>query len=424
MQTIISKILPLLWLKISPSSILKSSFDASCKGNDAHLHNRPNKRSLVNAIIDFAPNYSEDEAGNIQKMLFKRLGDRNEIGGNEDSVFNLLIQVTDEMLIEKNGEPLCKYAKLLRWNMMSHKLGQDIFTTSYFAYRDCVMSNKRHYMAWSPIVRSDNIRIQTLLGKGLAENHFHLKGSAQIFDINWVSLMNDILHRHDTFSEMQASGRLFPIVLYGTNVPDTFYNEFKQAALIRTFLFAQLNGVSFKDSFTGSLEQCLTMSEELEIHTYEVHRFIDLLKYEYGRRMDKEKDGFGKVADYAIPKNLVKRNNNANLLLVGERKFLYDMFKEIYRGRKKQILDYQDLFYAYLVIKARLRAELIQVNDLVGFKNFANYQDRKTLFIKQKNIFEKAIYKMAVDSTRHNQNISSLEARITPEINPMVLKKQ
>lgn len=118
--------------------------------------------------------------------------------------------------------------------------------------------------------------------------------------------------------------------------------------------------------------------------------------------------------DYCIPKNLASSNNNSNVFLAGERRFMYLMFKKIYE-RDKKFLPYVDLFYAYLIIKAKFRGELIQINDRVGFKNFSDYQNRKTKFLKKEPILSDAVSYMAIRSTMKDQNIKSLEARICPE---------
>ena len=44
--------------------------------------------------------------------------------------------------------------------------------------------------------------------------------------------------------------------------------------------------------------------------------------------------------------------------------------------------EYINWFYAYLVIKAHIRTEIIQANMNVGFDNFLQYQFRKEQFIE------------------------------------------
>ena len=75
---------------------------------------------------------------------------------------------------------------------------------------------------------------------------------------------------------------------------------------------------------------------------------------------------------------------------------------------------YFNLFYLYLVIKEKIRAEMIQVNSNVGFSNFAIYQSRKEDFVEGTS-FEKGFLKLAVADSMRRANLVSLEARITPK---------
>lgn len=57
---------------------------------------------------------------------------------------------------------------------------------------------------------------------------------------------------------------------------------------------------------------------------------------------------------------------------------MYRMFKKIFDGTVDS--NIATLFYIYLLIKSEFRNEIVQLNDSVGFANFADYQDRKVLF--------------------------------------------
>lgn len=98
-----------------------------------------------------------------------------------------------------------------------------------------------------------------------------------------------------------------------------------------------------------------------------------------------------------------------------ERWFLYTMFLKLYSGD----VEYRalgNLFYAYLVIKGRIRAELVQVNSKTGFDNFLKYQNRKEYFIDNTR-YEKEYSYIALADTWHYQKDSlvGLEARISPK---------
>lgn len=98
--------------------------------------------------------------------------------------------------------------------------------------------------------------------------------------------------------------------------------------------------------------------------------------------------------------------------LYGERWFLYMMFRKIYEGNTEAARR-GNLFYGYLVIKERIRAELIQVNDRVGFDNFLRYQNRKEEFIDNTPL-SRVYSRHAVVSSFNGQPLRMLEARIVP----------
>lgn len=365
-----------------------------------------------NAIFFWSPGVTHDEIETFcHRLKNKELFDHSDML-NKKSVFFLLSNFAQEILIEKNGEPLCKYEQLLKWNDISRKLGEDIFTTALLAYNDFKASENRHFFSWPPIIRTTNNRLHQMLSKGMAENHFHLKGSAPYFSLSWLSLMNSFKNREEAFGWLRKESRMEPEIFSQftpAHLPD-MYTLVKKAACIRVFLFCKLNSIPFLHSPSPSqVLNVLTPGREMEfeMRTHKIQRDIDLLKYDFDHRFGRE------VADYAIPKNPSDNNFNGNILLYGERNFLYSMFKKMLQ-QDKHFIEYRDLFYAYLVIKEKLSQELLQVNEWMGFANFEKYQNRKEYFIKRNSIFEEALYCMAVNTTLKNQKIVSFETRITP----------
>lgn len=75
----------------------------------------------------------------------------------------------------------------------------------------------------------------------------------------------------------------------------------------------------------------------------------------------------------------------------------------------------KNIFYRYLVLRTFFRSEMIQVNKMVGFSNFDQYQLRKEYFIEGKRAYENELVRLAVNASFEKQNICSLEARICPD---------
>lgn len=118
--------------------------------------------------------------------------------------------------------------------------------------------------------------------------------------------------------------------------------------------------------------------------------------------------------DYAIHGiSTYNDRNQKSIAYQGERWFLYSMLKKLY-SNNEEFCQYQDLFYAYLVIKENIRAEMIQINDYVGFENFRVYQERKEFFLTS-SFFDNLLVKEAVQSSLFDSNVLTLEARIAPK---------
>lgn len=370
--------------------------------------------------------YTFNDLENLKNKLdedwFKSVYENN----SHKSIFNLLIHFSKYTLTEINEEPVIRYDFLLKWRDLSFRLSEDLITTSYLAFMDIRSGRKRSFFCWRPNLVSDNQRLKKLLSEGMAENHFHLKGSAPIFELSWICLMNNVSKRHNTFDFLKKSDNL------NTN----FINSFQEyssdieilcykAAFIRQLLFKTIHNLrktDKSDDFENLLLPYLKeKSNKLNSHIFltelkSLSHQISSLKYLYGRTFEVNKKDF--VADYAIPNQIDLNKIQGSHLLYGERKFMYDCFKNIY-ANKEDFRKFQDLFYAYLLIKNQLRSELVQLNSYNGFTNFAKYQERKELFIENYPIFEKALYTNAINDSHVSQNIHSFETRISPKMSKL-----
>jgi len=411
-----------LFRKISPDRALGAFFDGVKSNNFYQTAWRDN--SEKHQIFSHLPYYSHNEVNNVWQKIDDDWGKDRESGNPSDkaSVFGLLYQFTKCTLLQ-NGNNLCvDYKDLLRWRELSHLVGEDLLTTCFLAQRDKVSGHRRSFFGWSPILTTNNARLKEMLRKGTAENHFHLGGSAPHSDISWIALMNSITDRKKQFAKFLSKGKLAPNSSYSENgKPTELYILTLKACYIRLLLFNKLNNIENQNLFSEATIKSVLMpasnaKSSLELLTLlpQMQRHVNSLRHLYGKEIDPE-ISFG-TPDYCIPKNIDNDNINGNILLCGERKFLYDCFKSFFSESGK-IKEYADLFYAYLIIKSQFREEMIQINENVGFANFSNYQDRKGVFLKDKNIYARAINNMAVNSSRKNQSIQSIEARIKPDSN-------
>lgn len=394
------------------------------------------------------------------------------------NVFEALLAFNYQVLLEERGEPLCQYQHLLRWREMTIEIEEDIFITSFFAMQDILKNvQPRKNFFWKPVIGHNNLALNRLLAQGVAENHFHLKGSAPLFHLSWISFMNHVTTEQFVryFKEYDKHHLKTHLNYNMTLAKDSYVYMWYGAAWIRLFLFADLRGESVifdknyveinslidlckpekRTDLKKKLGRLGKLPDEMvnieEYRDYVSDEDMKIIRKKYAERMlsrmmndtremeqnlsvlQNNIERLGELNkrfhheepryDYAICESWLYKNadNGKNEVISGERWFLYSMFSKAYRQEKRDE-KYINWFYLYLVLKTRIRMEMIQANKTYGFDNFREYQDRKDLFVEGTE-YEKIFIRMAVRDTILNQHIKFLEARITPKNTAVEMQK-
>ena len=343
------------------------------------------------------PERSEDEWRNIYSFMKENMS-KNE---GEANVFTLIIKLCDKLLACYSGDIFCKFEQLFRWREISLSLGQDMLICCFLADYDLKHNVNRNNFSWLPIIMSDNRRISNILEKGIAENHFHLKGSARIFEINWVCIMNNICGQRKNFNMIKKS--LSCYVADDRRFSKSFYDDCKLAAIYRLYLFYMIRGIKSK-SLYNIIERESIFSD---VYIKDVQDNINYTKTLYGFSLDREE-----VLDYALSKEILIYNNRRYSILLGERWFLYQCYRACILNKFDKYT--QNVFYRYLKIQVSFRNEMIQVNKNIGFRNFSNYEKRKSCFLKFQNKYFSEYIKSAITYQMDRKCLKSLEMRITP----------
>lgn len=406
----LSRTIETIFLRQNPEEIIQGLY--RMEGTD--WLSGPSDSSYVDIAetIDFSHN--RDELKNIDSksriVWFHPVGER-QLSGRNGNIFYSLLHYTKDILVEHSNNIVCEFSQLLRWRELSYKLGEDIFTTAYLANSDLISKRTRHYFAWSPTLKTNNKMLNSIYERGLSELHFHLYGSSLNFDIAWLSLMNDVSNRTVDFERLKKLKFAIPRI-YQTESSCSLYLQFIKACAIRVMLFMWLT--KQKSQADENLLHMLitaTTDDEARLFVPELTRLISSLKALCGRKYGNE------CIDYAIRAELAERcydeNIYINTFLSGERWIMYKMFKKIFSQNRHDELSH--LFYTYLIIKERIRQEMIQLNDAPGFANFQEYQNRKCQFIKEGSVYEKLLVSSAISNVLLNQNVNYLEARLSPK---------
>lgn len=330
--------------------------------------------------------------------------------------FYILLHFSRKVLTEKDFQPCCRFQDLLRWRMLTYKLGEDLFTTSYLAFNDLNANTKRDSFFWPVVLMQDNPSIAHLLRKGVCDLHFHLRGSSLNYELNWLSLMNDMSHRKAEFEQLKMCLSHKTVTTDGEIWERTYLTTIKACA-IRFYLFLRITDEKKANIFQKYLIKILQCENELAIHTVresiEVNAQIESYRFLNGNKL--KIDGRVFCPDYAIRDGFGTTEpwNLAEKILSGERRLMYNMFYRIFD--KSVSAEDKWLFYIYLLQKGQIRRELIQANEKAGFRNFSDYERRKELFIEGRWGYQELVPKLAVDMAFSKGHLKYLECRITPK---------
>lgn len=422
-------------------NIVLSKIPTSLIVNSEIQYDNINRDTFVKIAGYYLKYYSNDELDNLFDYIKNEYEDQAnyvrgfEIGKYEDkegfSVFDAILIFATRVLQEIDGEPICRYENVLRWRFTSHLLEEDIFTTAYLAFQDCREGKRNRDFSWKPVIGNNNEHLNWILRQGLADNHFHLKGSAPQFPLSWINMMNHVRSKkYEKILEGYGNKRLSVSYEIGTE-EEHLYSLYLKAALIRCFLFAQITEQEFfiannlvRNNYDPDPETRKWSTENLVMFLLKDKTEIIFYRNKIQENIDFFRTNKGeKQLDYALTGEYRKGigKNEVNNSLSGERWLMYEMFLRIYAKSVKD-QKYFNLFYLYLVIKRAVRAELVQTNENIGFDNFEKYQNRKEDFIEDTPL-EIEYIKMALKGTIVNQNILHLETRLTPRKTALQNKK-
>lgn len=350
--------------------------------------------------------YSEDE----QRLFWQRI---NETCVNYATreippvPWYLLVDYGEKSLTYTHGEPQCRFEKVLDWRETYLQLGQDLIVTAWLGYNHIHHRLNLDNYSWLPILQSDNAILESLLREGLAENHYHLNGSADIFAITWSCIMTYPTEIKETD---WLNSFLVPAISRGTghNVWDG-KKRLVYAAYIRLLLFETMHGQNREiikrfqrfDRAYGFIGASFVEGEAV------------LWRELYSPLFAQPDTPSKYCLDYTLYNCQVDDDDDPYRLLCGERKFLVDCFERCFTGEFN--VDTQILFYAYILIKAQFRTELIQANKQIGFANFSNYEKRKKSLWKRRKYYSNEVYRTALVGPLSQTPVSSIEARTCPD---------
>jgi len=440
----LSNVIKALFIKIDGDEILeKSGFKGKKKRDDEkpHLDSQMRESDVVKKLLDVDDESTLDQISMLgQNVMFKWMCPDDSCLGmkfrKSDSVFNILLHFSSKCLIEKDSEPLCRYEKLLKWHMLTTLTGEDLITTAFLASRDLTLNNERKSFDWNAFIGHNCKELNKLFERPMVELHMHLKGSSYNVDLSWICMMNNIGIMQKNFETKHS-------YLKYKNQDKKFYDKIKRAAAIRYYLAGAV----------GCIPQDYTSAQlDFDLDNGDRKDWLDYLKNENKEKQFEDirfylQDHINKrrKITQALSKeqfNIIKKNQRfedkltdddildyiqvshfgfepiENKVLASERKLMYSVFKVIYNDTNDERADIATLFYAYIAYKNYFRNEILQLNERVGFANFAIYEERKTDYMLDS--YDHLLYKAAIEGFlekgkwKKDDDIRYVEARIVP----------
>ena len=395
-----TKALDIMFRRLSPEQMIRSLVGVG---------DLPDEESFQNTFLAYAETTLKGYSYNEQEAILRHFCPHEDESPKRNRIlppFLALCNAADRYLTPGIKGPECRFEEAVNWREAYLLLGQDLFTCAWLA-RNPERRLLQNSFTWPVVIPTDN-RILHEITRGAAENHMHLYAGASVYSLSWICLMNhpDV----NGFQEKMASS----LSMHG--IRDESANlwpvrrRMLYAAFLRTILFQRLHHeqrsllLQLREFHAGYSTEAIVSSELKER--------VDALRHVFGVRF--QQPGYQESAclDYAFTRSLSHEKEKDYRLLAGERQLLFHCFCLLFQS--KLTWGDQWVLYLYLLLKAQVRSELIQINHQVGFSNFHDYDSRKKLLWKPYPEFFNEDIRQSINAPIREQHISSLEGRICP----------
>lgn len=421
------KLLDLLFRQVSPERVLNVLKECTTGREKSFFKEKIQYDSENEKLfMDFAESTFGGYSENEQKLLCEQV-DQEKASWEKHAVLpggflDCLIRYGRENLVVVGGEPRCKSEKVLLWRELFLCLGQDMVVCPYLAYEDYLSCSQRMDFVWPAILRTDDHGLYRMLENGMAENHNHLGGSTQSFQITWCRAMNYPQNIRKELRSFEGSKLQMRMSRGKQDNCLDLYEQLELAALVRSILFRAMNREKYvnlscqkKNVFSLFDGEKAFREEYLDVFSVsnQLENITECLREGNGVILEFP-DGESFCLDYMLDKSLLQRCADSHIrLLAGERYFLYQCTLECLKGDGFTEFE-QCLFYLYLILKTNFRSEMIQTNSQTGFLNFQKYQNRKSDAWDNNCYFWEAV-RMALNYRLDNEPIISIEGRLIPK---------
>lgn len=336
---------------------------------------------------------------------------------------DILKTITEKLLTTENAEPRVRFNQLFRWKETASYVGENVLTTAFMA--DTALKHhgdteiKR--LTWNDILPHNNHALNAVLREGLVDTHAHFIATADVFHLNWVSLMNNLSRRTMLNSRIKQSQDL-ELMTPKVDFHSTIGQQAIAAAYLRFVFFMIVMGGLKTDSIPPDAIEYDFEHKVLRVlkdRSY-ANKLATQLQNAINTALSNSLPTSSGHVDYCIVstpalREMLETDNphNVNLIQQGERQLLYKYFLGYYSG-DSQCTDVAPYFYLYLLLQSKIRREFVQINRLKGFENFQTYQGRKGILIPKHSPIHKYYNSCVLNSSVQSAKNDRLEIRIAP----------
>lgn len=365
--------------------------------------------ALAHSVIDYVTQKTQWQSGRIP---------RNKGCLN---IFDLLLLVLQDLLIMNANQLECRYEEIFSWRLLAQHLGEELSLSAGYAQWDYEHQKQERSryddFSWPYVTRHNNKQLNMLVRRGISEHHCHLWGSTPYFHVSWVNLMNrltDSTYRENLRKMAPTPWSAEAVQRKRLSNEDASIKEYywelaqARAAWIRVYLCCRIT----QETIPPQIEQILP-----RIKCYDGWRQLLMSRDSLESILSSYAHNPGAEDDYALAFARLQKTPYPSdyQILLGERWLYYSVFRDycLPEGQRALSSDDYQLFFTYFLIRMRIRDKMVQNNDIIGFQNFKEIQNRKDFFLGDPHS-ERIVARLAINDTLKKQYMRELEVRITP----------
>ena len=389
-----------------------------------NLNNRINNLDEINLLFEkFYPRLELNKSKNIYEYYM-----------------NVLSKLSKSFICHRNGKIAFKYwvsegeeefigpysgiNKIAFWNSLNRIFTTDLLVCKYLI--DNEMYEERFLEGYYSTIMLEDIQLEQVLKKGVAETHIHRNASINFY-ISWQNIM-DLTGKNKSFFKEE----LFSNEILGKKIG--LQNYVQGIAICRLimayFLKTEANNITFDKYVFENYKKGNEWQNKNYKESNDWEKIYNLLQdIEEGNIIEEEKYEFSDLWN-----NILKEFNIDSNQDLGIEEIKKDILCNISNGDRylstsmenififkcmKYIIytDYNDeffnkIFFQYVRIKNEVFQTKVQNNLIKGLINFKDYFKRSKQYKKiDKSFTDKEYWRLILGNQLQNKNLQKLEMR-------------